>query len=92
MCRLGAKGHHAALYCQICKKVGQKVSHAARELATVVPVTFLVSSNSWSNGQAPPPQRKVSRHITGGELVPPFQCPVMLIARACWELIHSLCI
>ena len=27
-------------YCQICNKVGQKVSHAVRELVTLFPVTF----------------------------------------------------
>ena len=41
-----------------------KVSHAARELATVFSVTLLFSNNSWSIGQDAPPQQKVSRHIT----------------------------
>ena len=43
-------------YCQICKKVGQNVSHAARKLTIVFSVTFfLFSNNSWSIGQNAPP-------------------------------------
>ena len=63
MCRLGRTwGAQCSQYCQICKKVGQNVSHAVRELATVFPVPFFMVTICWSS---PPPQRKVSRHVTG---------------------------
>ena len=42
-----------------------KVSHAARELATAV------YNNSWRMGH-PPPQRKVSRHITASKICVEF--------------------
>ena len=43
-----------------------KVSHAARELATVFSLTiFLLVTIVGQFGQKSPPQQKVSRHITG---------------------------
>ena len=61
-------------YFQICNEVGQKLARqAARGLATVFSVTFILFSNNLGTivGQlvrtSPPPQQKVSRHITALE-------------------------
>ena len=40
-----------------------KFSHVAGELATLFFVTVFFSKNSWSIGQPPPPQWKVSQQI-----------------------------
>ena len=41
-CVFGVRGSVTPKYFKNCKKVGQKVSHAARELATVFSATFFL--------------------------------------------------
>ena len=69
-CLIGCGGDMPPQYSQNCKKVGKMVDYAARELVTVLPVTFLsvtVVGPSGRIGQnAPPSQWKGSRHISVG--------------------------
>jgi len=46
MCLGGVEGASRPYYLQNCKKVGQKVGHAARELAILFPVTLCLFSET----------------------------------------------
>ena len=64
----GVRGRRTPNIFKFARKLVKKASQAARGLATVFSVTFYFSNNLVTIvGQlvrTPPPQQKVSRHIT----------------------------
>ena len=77
------------LDCQICKKVGQKVSHAAKELTTLFAVTFFIVPIVGQMVNPLPSTEKASAHHWFSSYHPIFSLKLEVTELQCLASVLS---